>query len=46
MQDQTLQKLSRELKDHPSKLQEQRSNFESHWQEIADVMLPRRADIT
>ena len=24
----------------------QRSTWESHWQEIADYMLPRKADIT
>ena len=27
-------------------LQSQRSNWESHWQEVADLMLPRKADIT
>ena len=27
-------------------LQSQRSNWESHWQELADYMLPRKADIT
>ena len=27
-------------------LQSQRSNWESHWQELADFMLPRKADIT
>jgi hypothetical protein len=26
-------------------LQKQRSNWESHWQELADFMLPRKADI-
>jgi hypothetical protein len=46
MQNEQLRKLSKELKDNLSRLQEQRSNFESHWQEVADVMLPRRADIT
>jgi hypothetical protein len=29
-----------------TKLQEGRSNWESHWQEIADYMRPRKADIT
>ena len=24
----------------------QRSNWEKHWQELADYMLPRKADIT
>ena len=28
------------------RLQEQRSTWESHWQEIADFMRPRKADIT
>jgi len=46
MQNEQLRKLSRDLKDNLSRLQEQRSNFESHWQDVADVMLPRRADIT
>ena len=27
-------------------LQTQRSNWEKHWQELADYMLPRKADIT
>ena len=27
-------------------LQSQRSQWESHWQELADYMLPRKADIT
>ena len=27
-------------------LQTQRSNWENHWQELADYMLPRKADIT
>ncbi len=27
-------------------LQSQRSNWEKHWQELADYMLPRKADIT
>ena len=34
--------LDRRLKT----LETQRSNWESHWQELADYMLPRRADIT
>lgn len=29
-----------------SDLTSQRSNWESHWQQLADYMLPRRADIT
>ncbi len=27
-------------------LQSTRSNWERHWQELADYMLPRKADIT
>jgi hypothetical protein len=27
-------------------LQSQRTNWEKHWQELADFMLPRKADIT
>ena len=27
-------------------LQSQRSNWENHWQQLADYMLPRKADIT
>ena len=34
--------LDRRLKT----LHSQRSNWESHWQELADYMLPRKADIT
>lgn len=34
--------LDRRLKT----LETQRANWESHWQELADYMLPRRADIT
>jgi len=29
-----------------SSLQQQRSNWESHWQDIADFIVPRKADIT
>ena len=46
MQDQELRKLSAELKTNLSRLMEQRSTWESHWQEIADLMLPRKAEIT
>ena len=27
-------------------LKNQRTNWETHWQQLADYMLPRRADIT
>ena len=45
MQDQEYQKLSKELKDNLSRLMQKRSNWEAHWQEIANYMLTRRADI-
>ena len=46
MQSEDYRKLARQLKDNLSRLQERRSNFESHWQEVADYMLPRKSDIT
>jgi hypothetical protein len=46
MQDQELRTLAKELKDHLSRLMEKRRNWESHWQEVADVILPRKAEIT
>ena len=46
MQSEEYRKLASELKDNLSRLMERRSNFESHWQEVADYMLPRKADIT
>ena len=46
MQDQDKRKLAADLKNNLSRLMEKRSNFEIHWQEVADYMLPRKADIT
>jgi len=46
MQEQDKRKLASELKNNLSRLMEKRSNFEVHWQEVADYMLPRKADIT
>ena len=46
MQTQELRKLAAELKNNLSRLMEKRSTWESHWQEIADLMLPRKAEIT
>ena len=46
MQSQELRKLASELKNNLSRLMEKRSTWESHWQEIADLMLPRKAEIT
>ncbi len=46
MQSQEFKNLARELKSNLSKLMEQRSTWESHWQECADFMQPRKAEIT
>ena len=46
MQSQEFRTLAKQLKDNLSRLMEKRSNFESHWQEVADLMLPRKAEIT
>ena len=46
MQSQEFRNLARQLKDNLSRLQEKRSNWESHWQEVSDYMLPRKAEIT
>ena len=46
MQDQDKRKLASDLKNNLSRLMEKRSNWEIHWQEVADYMLPRKADIT
>ena len=45
MQTQEFRELARELKDNLSRLQSKRQNWESHWQEVADYMLPRKSDI-
>ena len=46
MQPQELKKLAADLKNDLARLVEKRSNWEIHWQEVADYMLPRKADIT
>jgi len=46
MQNQDYRNLARELKSNLSKLMEQRSTWESHWQECADYTQPRKAEIT
>ena len=46
MQSQEFKALAKQLKDNLSRLQEKRSNWESHWQEVSDYMLPRKAEIT
>ena len=45
MQDQDKRKKASELKNNLSILMEKRATWESHWQEVADYMLPRKADI-
>ena len=45
MQSEEYKKLSKELKDNLSRLIQKRHTWESHWQEVADYMLTRRADI-
>jgi len=45
-QPQELKKLAADLKNDLARLVEKRSNWEIHWQEVADYMLPRKADIT
>ena len=37
---------AKEIVDRYSKLKVLRGTWESHWQEIADYVLPRRADVT
>ena len=46
MQSQEFRTLAKQLKDNLSRLMEKRSNWESHWQEVSDLMLPRKAEIT
>ena len=37
--------LSAELKNNLSRLMDRRSNWETHWQEVADLVIPRKSDI-
>ena len=46
MQKQEFRDLARELKSNLSRLMEKRSTWESHWQECADFIQPRKAEIT
>ena len=46
MQSEEFKKLASELKSNLSRLMEKRSTWESHWQEVSDYMLPRKAEIT
>ena len=38
--------LTKSLKRRFDKLKTNRQNWETHWQEVADYMLPRKADVT
>jgi hypothetical protein len=46
MENQDNRKFARELKDNLSRLMELRSTWNQHWQEVADLFLTRKADIT
>jgi len=46
MQSEELRSLAKLLKDNLSRLMEKRASWENHWQEVADHMLPRKAEIT
>jgi hypothetical protein len=37
--------LAAELKNNLSRLMDRRSNWETHWQEVADLVIPRKSDI-
>ena len=45
MQQQEYRALSAELKNNLSQLKDKRSNWETHWQEVADLIIPRKSDI-
>ena len=38
--------LTKNLFKRFDKLKSQRQNWEAHWQEVADYMMPRKADVT
>ena len=38
--------LTKNLLSRFEKLKSQRQNWESHWQDVADYMQPRKADVT
>ena len=46
METQDNKKFARELKDNLSRLMEKRKTWETHWQEVADLFLTRKSDIT
>jgi len=45
MQQQEYRALAAELKNNLSRLMDRRSNFENHWQEVANLVIPRKSDI-
>ena len=45
MQSQEHKALAAELKNNLSRLMDRRSNWETHWQEVADLIIPRKSDI-
>ena len=45
MQQQEYKALSAELKTNLSQLMQKRSTWENHWQEVADLIIPRKSDI-
>jgi hypothetical protein len=45
MQQQEYKALSAELINNLSQLKDKRSNWETHWQEVADLIIPRKSDI-
>ena len=45
MQQQEFRRLAAELKNNLARLMDKRSTWESHWQECADFMQPRKAEI-
>ena len=45
MEQQEHKALSAELKNNLSRLIDRRSTWETHWQEVADLVIPRKSDI-
>ena len=39
-------KIASKLLDRLSSLEEQRESWEDHWQDVADYIVPRKADFT
>ena len=45
MEQQDHKALTAELKNNLSRLMDRRSTWETHWQEVADLIIPRKSDI-